>query len=219
MGIDLAPSSTFFFLTSLGELLFIFIPLLVFYFQKKNVKEEFWTRIIPTPQSTGWRLMDILGGILFGIGFLYLGSFIYYWNRQLIIAIKGEEYFAEAAEGGVNTVPPTLAQWELILAIIVMFVIVALSEEYCFRGVLMREIKIGDRYPSAPGILLSSFLFGIYHVFPGIVPIQTFFSFFLYYFSFGMMLSLIVRIRRGDLIMAIIAHGTFNSILWYLRFA
>ncbi|MHA1584662.1 MAG: CPBP family glutamic-type intramembrane protease, partial [Promethearchaeota archaeon] len=60
----------------------------------------------------------------------------------------------------------------------------------------------------------SSAIFMIYHVFPGIVPIQTFLVFWLYYFSFGVLLALIAKFQKGDLIIPIFAHATFDSILW-----
>ena len=128
----------------------------------------------------------------------------------------GPEFYGQAAAGSVNVTPPSLSSFELLLSIVIMFVVVALCEEYCFRGVILKEI---NKKKKALGLILSSALFMLYHVFPGVVPIQTFVTFWLYYFIFGLILGIIVLVQRGDLLSSIVAHGTFNAILFYLQFA
>lgn len=215
MGLDLASSSGNFFLTTLLELLFILIPLIVFKLQKKSLKEELRVRIIPIHRPFWQRILDI--GIGFGIGYLfvYLGGFMATIIRQITIQIFGTAFYGQAVEGSVNTTPPSMEIWEVIISFVLMFGVVAFSEEFCFRGVLFKEF--GKKSPLL-GLILSSGLFMIYHVFPGIVPIQTFVTFWLYYFIFGIILGLLTWIQKGDLLMAIVAHGTFNSLLFAIQF-
>jgi len=224
MGLDVASSAGAFFLFSAAELIFIAIPMIVFKIQKKDLKYEFRHRIIPDEMlhRKGWlRLADIIFGILFGVFFYFFGGLLSSTIRKVIILIMGEDFYNTASEGSVNTTPPPpppdpLIIWTLIIVgVIVIFVIVAFAEEFCFRGVLLKEFNHKNK---VFGVILSSFLFMLFHLMPGIVPWSTFLTFWLYYFSFGVLLSLITIFQKGDLIVAIFAHGTFNSIIWIVRY-
>jgi membrane protease YdiL (CAAX protease family) len=217
MAVDLAPSSIQFFLVSLLELGFIIIPLLVLRFGfKKDIRQEFRDRLFPSPRSIVRRLLDLGIGLIVGILFVPFGSLISRFTYQLTVHYMGVEYYVQAVEGAVNVTPPSLTIFELVISIVIMFLLVALSEEFCFRGVIYREIA---RKSPFLGIFISSFLFAIYHVLPGIVPIRTFFVFWPYFFVFGLILALVTYLQKGDLLSAIVAHGIFNSILFYLQFA
>jgi len=226
MGLDVASSAGVFFLFSAAELIFfVGIPLIVFRLQKKDLKYEFRHRIIPNEMlhRIGWlRLADIIFGILFGVFFYFFGGLLSSTIRKVIIQIMGQEFYETASAGSVNTTPPPpppdpLIIWTLIIVgVIVIFVTVAFAEEFCFRGVLLKEFNHKNK---VFGVILSSFLFMLFHVMPGIVPWSTFMTFWLYYFTFGVMLSLITIFQKGDLIVAIFAHGAFNSLIWIIRYA
>jgi len=226
MGLDVASSAGAFFLFSTVELIFfVVIPMIVFKIQKKDLKYEFRHRIIPNEMlhRNGWlRLADIIFGILFGVFFYFFGGLLSSTIRKVIIYIMGQEFFETASAGSVNTTPPPpppdpLIIWMLIIVgVIVIFVTVAFAEEFCFRGVLMKEFNHKNKIL---GVVLSSALFMLFHVFPGIVPWATFLTFWLYYFAFGVLLSLVTLFQKGDLIVSIIAHGTFNSIIWIVMYA
>ncbi len=222
MGLNLAPSAISYLLFSILEVIFIIIPLIVFKIQKKDLKYEFRHRIIPNEtlnRSKWFRLADIMTGILIGFFFYQIGHFITDITRKIIINKHGIEYYNTAVEGSVDTTPPPpppeTSSFEiyliLVIGIVVMFLFVALSEEFCFRGVLQKEFGHIKQFF---GLIMSSFLFMIYHVFPGIVPWITFLSFWLYYLVFGILLGLITLYQKGDLIIPIVAHGTINSIIW-----
>jgi len=220
MGLDLAQTIMFYFLFCIGELFFILIPLVIFKMQKKDLKYEFRHRIIPNERLNRprkLRLLDISLGVLLGVGFYFLGNLMASSIRKLIIQWKGEEFYHNAVAGSVNTIPPPpppnpFLIWTIIvIGIILMFVTVSLSEEFLYRGVIMKEIGHKSRFWA---IVVSSALFMIYHVFPGIVPWMTFVTFWSYYFIFGLILGCIVLIQKGDLVTAIVAHGVFDSILW-----
>ena len=221
LGLDLATSVIGFFLFSATELIFfVVIPMIVFKIQKKDLKYEFRHRIIPNEMlhRNGWlRLADIIFGILFGVCFYFFGGLLSSTIRKVIIFFLGSDFYNTASAGSVNTTPPPpppdpLIIWTLIIVgVIVIFVTVAFAEEFCFRGVLLKEFNHKNK---VFGVILSSFLFMLFHVMPGIVPWSTFMTFWLYYFSFGVLLSLITMFQKGDLIVSIVAHGTFNSIIW-----
>ena len=222
MGLDLASSAGAFFLFSAAELIFIAIPLIVFKLQKKDLKYEFRHRIIPNEmlhRNFWFRLADIIMGIFIGVFFYYFGGLLAFTIKKIVIENYGQEYYDTASEGSVNTTPPPpspetepLIIWTLIIVgVIVIFVTVAFAEEFCFRGVLLKEFNHKNK---VFGVILSSVLFMMFHVMPGIVPWSTFLTFWLYYFSFGVLLSLVTLFQKGDLIVSIVAHGTFNSIIW-----
>ncbi len=222
---DIATSNLAFLLFSMAEIIFILIPMIVFRIQKKDLKYEFRHRIVPNEmleRKLILRLVDVGAGVLVGILFYFFGGYLALTIKAVVVENQGEEYHQTASEGSVNTTPPppdspnTILIWILIIiGVVVMFVFVSLSEEFCFRGVLQKEF--GHISPIL-GILLSSFFFMLYHVFPGIVPWATFLTFWLYYFSFGLLLATITYFRKGDLVISIIAHGSFNSILWIRLF-
>ena len=223
--LDVATSAGVFFLFSAAELIFIIIPMIVFKIQKKDLKYEFRHRIIPNEMQNRnfwFRLADIIMGIFIGIFFYYFGGLLAVTIKNVIIKIMGEEFYNIASEGSVNTTPPPpppdpLIIWTLIIiGVIVIFVTVAFAEEFCFRGVLLKEFNHKNK---VFGVILSSALFMLFHVFPVIVPWATFLTFWLYYFAFGVLLSLITIFQKGDLIVSIVAHGTFNSIIWIVMYA
>jgi membrane protease YdiL (CAAX protease family) len=222
MALDIAPDFWSFIFFCFLEIIFIILPMIIFKLQKKDLKYEFKHRIVPEKKSFCIRIFHIFIGLVVGVGFYFIGGYLAAFIRSIVIEDKGVEYYEEATEGSVNTTPPPPSPvdfnriyFELIFGIVVMFLLVAFSEEFCFRGVIFKELNHKSK---VLGYLLSSFMFMIYHVFPGIVPWETFLTFWLYYFSFGILLAGITHWQKGDLIIAIVAHGAFNSILWVLRY-
>lgn len=216
MGLDLAASSIQFFLIACLELLFVILPLIIMRYRfKKNPKTELKNRLLVFPRSWWRRIFDILIGILIGFLFIPMGNQISQFTYQITVHFMGVEYYQQAVEGSVNVTPPSLSNFELFISILIMFLLVAFSEEFCFRGVIYREIAKKSIFL---GVFSSSFFFALYHVFPGIVPIRTFFVFWPYYFTFGIVLALVTFIQKGDLLTALFAHGTFNSILFILQY-
>jgi len=224
MALDIASSAVAYFLFCFAELIFIAIPMIVFKLQKKDLKYEFRHRIVPNEmlnRNFWFRLADIIMGIFIGVFFYYFGGLLAITIKKVIIEIMGEEFYNTASVGSVNTTPPPpppdpLIIWTLIIVgVIVIFTTVAFAEEFCFRGVLLKEFNHKNK---VFGVILSSTLFMLFHVMPGIVPWSTFLTFWLYYFVFGVLISLITMFQKGDLIVSIVAHGTFNSIIWIFMY-
>ena len=223
MGLDLAPDFPTFILLVSAESLFLLVPFIVFRLQHKSIRTEFIKRIATQPRPWWRRLIDIGIGAVCGYFFLDYGGFLEQIIYNLTIQTQSVQVYQQAAQGTVNTTPPsppppstsTFNPWifygEMISGAILMFVAVGLCEEYMFRGVLQKEFSTKSKIV---GLLGSSAIFMIYHIFPGIVPLLTTETFWLYHFGFGIILGLIVILQKGDLISSIIAHGTFDALIW-----
>ena len=203
------------YLISLFELVFIAIVLLYYKFKKKNLKEEFLTIVSPQKLTFKAILMDIFLGLAVGIGFYYMGKLLINLTVYLVVLTFGTEFYLTGAGGQIDVTPPILSPLDLIIAIIISYVLVGFCEEFFFRGFLNREI---GKTSKIKGIILSGMFFSLYHVFPGLVPIQTTVTFFLYYLLMAFLFTLLINYRNGNLISAIIAHGTFNSIIFIMNY-
>ncbi|MCP4763860.1 MAG: CPBP family intramembrane metalloprotease [archaeon] len=215
MGLNLAENTISFFIFSLLELLFLAGSILYFKIKKMDVKEEFKTRLFPQKRTSRERIADILMGIGIGIAFFIIGSFILDAITNVILYVLGEDFYQSAAEGSVNVTPPILSIFDLIISILIGFFLIAFCEEFAFRGVIYKEF---GELPKKKGLVISGLIFAIYHVFPGIVPIQTTVTYFPYYFFMGILFVYLTYFRKNDLLSAIIAHATFNSIILILDF-
>ena len=215
MGLELASNTLNYFLISLFELVFIAGVLLYYKFKKKNLKEEFINIVSPKKLTFKAILIDILLGLIIGIGFYYIGKLLINLTVYLVVLTFGTEFYLTGAGGQIDVTPPILNPLDLIITIIISFVIVGFSEEFFFRGFLNREIGKNSKIK---GNILSGVFFSLYHVFPGLVPIQTTVTFFLYYLLMALLFTGLINYRKGNLISAIIAHGTFNSIIFIMNF-
>lgn len=218
MGLELASSTLEYFLISLLELIYIADALLYYKIKKKNLKEEFINIVSPKVNITSPKkaiLIDTLLGLTIGIAFYYVGRFLINLTVYIVKLTLGTEFYLTGASGQVDVTPPILNPADLIISILISFILVGFSEEFFFRGFLNREI---GKTSKIKGAIFSSAFFSLFHVFPGIVPIQTTVTFFLYYFLMGLLFTGLINYRKGQLLSAIIAHGTFNSIIFILNF-
>ncbi|MHA1727340.1 MAG: lysostaphin resistance A-like protein [Promethearchaeota archaeon] len=215
MGLELASSTLEFVLVSLFELLFLLVSLIFFLVRKRSPKKEFKKILSPEKRQISVQIADIFLGIGVGLFFYFLGKLILKLNIQGIILIFGEDFYLTGVGGTVNVTPPNKTLLDLILSISVSFLLVGFCEEFFFRGFLFKEFSMKSK---KIGGLTSSLIFSIYHVFPGIVPIQTTVTFFLYYLIMGILFVILLYYRKGQILSAIIAHGTFNSLGFIFTF-
>lgn len=213
MALDLAPDALTLILISFLETIYFIGPVIFFKIKKWDVKYEIVKRICPMPTDSKKKLIEILKGIVYGILFLVLAWVLSTSIRIIVISLLSEEVYQIASDSSVNTTPPSINYIELVIIIILNYVLIAFCEEFFYRGVIFEHLKQKDPKKAA---LISSLLFALYHVPPGIVPLMTTIIFFPYYFVFGYVLAKIVHSSEGNLLTAIIAHGTFNSILWLM---
>ncbi len=95
--------------------------------------------------------------------------------------------------------------------IVLQLTIVGVCEEAFFRGFILK--KIDKEWKVVYALLISSVIFTLYHVPPFIVPITTIVTYFGYYFTFGVLLSLVYIYSDYSLIPGIIAHAMYNILL------
>jgi hypothetical protein len=129
----------------------------------------------------------------------------------IIQQIFGEIFVKYAQENRVSTTPiqPTLLQFIVIL--LLQIFVVALSEELFFRAFLIK--KFNKKFKPWFSLLISSFIFTLYHTPPFIIPFITIITFFGYYFTLGILLSLMYYLTDYSLLQNITAHGLFNILI------
>ena len=94
-----------------------------------------------------------------------------------------------------------IESWMLVLLLPIGGIIVPFVEELLFRGLLFRWLSIKINVPWA--IVLSSVVFAVLHGIPHFIPAIT---------VLGAVLAILTN-RSGSLWPAIVAHGTFNSVM------
>ncbi|MHA1731641.1 MAG: CPBP family intramembrane glutamic endopeptidase [Promethearchaeota archaeon] len=151
--------------------------------------------------------IELAVGVAVGAGMLFLGEFSWALGYYVTVALFGREYYEEASAGAVDTSPPSLNHFQVVLVVVLMFVVVGACEELFFRGLLLEELP----GRSSVRVFIATILFAIYHVPPGIVPLQTTSTFIWYYASLGLVLGLLY-LWRGSLLAPIVAHGLFNAV-------
>ena len=206
MAIELGQNPWILIGLALFEVLFILIPGLI---SSKLENKSFKDAVIEMGfQKNDDILIKVISGISFGIIFFFFGGYIIFFFRDIVISnIFGHE-IVEAGEAGViSTSPIQPSNIQLIILIILQSTIIGPCEESFFRGFLIQKLK--TKLNLVYSVIISSIIFTIYHVPPFLVPLATILTFFGYYFTFGLMLSLIYIYFDFSLIPCSIAHSVF----------
>lgn len=200
-----------------GELLLILIPAIIASkVEKSSIQEQlafmgFQKKGDPLIQN----IINVLAGILIGFIFFVISGYIAFFFRNIIIeSIFGTEFIKKGEKGSINSQPIKPNLFQLIIIIILQFILIALCEEMFFRGFILKKVE--KKIKSTYAILFSSICFAIYHTPPFLVPYITIIVYFGYFFTFGILLSIIFKIFNYSLIPCIIAHGLFNSLILIL---
>lgn len=130
--------------TVVNQMLILAVPLFVVWYMKSDVKKLF---LLKAP-----KIKSILGGLL-----LYIGSYC----LMLIVSVAMTILFPESAQ----TVSQSFAELfkqPFILCVLVIAIMPAIGEEIFFRGFLYGSLR--NRYSAVWGIILSSLVFGAYHM-------------------------------------------------------
>ena len=192
------------------ELLFIILPGMI---SSKLEKKPFKEIILDMGfQENENILIKLIAGVGLGILFFILGGYIVVFFRDVIIRnIFGSEFIQQAQQGAIVTTPiqPNLIQ--VFILILLQIIIIGPCEEAFFRGFLIK--KIGEKLKISYSIIISSIFFALYHVPPFFVPMTTIVTFFGYYFTFGVLLSLIFTRFKYSLIPCSVAHSCFNILI------
>jgi len=214
MAIDLGKDPTVLISLSFLEILLILIPALI---ASKVEKKPFLAELKEMgfqkrPTTLRKMLLKVVLGFLIGIIFFFISSFIIsFFVKYIVQILFGAQFVEEGINNAISTTPisPTIIQ--LIVLVAIQVVIVAPCEEGFFRGFIIKKSQ--KKMKLLYSIIFSSFIFTFYHVPPLLVPISTIVTFFGYYFSFGILLSLTFVLFKNSLLPSSIAHFTLNILI------
>ncbi|GAB4328586.1 MAG: hypothetical protein Kow0069_35830 [Promethearchaeota archaeon] len=167
-------------------------------------------------QKTARAVADASLGVAVAAGLYYLGGWLVRFTRDVTIRLFGEEHYQAAAAGAVNTSPPSLSHAQVVFAVVLMFAVVGVWEEAFFRGLMIADLS--EVAPRWAAWLASVAAFGLYHVPPFVVPWQTTATFLPFYAAMGAALVALHAWRGPSLLAVVVAHGTYNSILFVLAY-
>lgn len=214
MPIDLGKDPIFLIILSFLEILLIIIPgLIASKIEKKSLLDELKEMGFQRKPTTIKKMLPkVISGLLLGIIFFFLSGYIITFFLYFIVLILfGEQFVQEGINNAISTTPVNPSIIQLIILIAIQIVIVAPCEEGFFRGFIIK--KTHKKIKLLYSLLVSSVIFTIYHVPPFLVPLSTIITFFGYYFSFGMSLSLTFVLFKNSLLPSSIAHFTLNILI------
>ena len=214
MAINLGKDPNILILISFAEILFILVPsLIAAKIEKKSLLDELKEMGFQRKPTTLKKMLLKVGfGLLIGTVFFFVSGFILsFFVNFLVQTLFGAQFVEEGINSAISTTPinPTIIQ--LIILIAIQIIIVAPCEESFFRGFVLR--KSYKKMKLLYSIIFSSFIFSIYHVPPFFVPLSTIFTFFGYYFVFGIFLSLTFLLFKNSILPSSIAHFTLNILI------
>ena len=130
--------------TVVNQLLILAVPLVVVWYMKSDVKQLF------SLKAPG--VKSIFGGLL-----LYVGSYCI----MLVVSFVMMKIFPQSVENVTQSFSELLQQ-PFILIVLVVALMPAIGEEIFFRGLLFGSLR--HRYGVIWGIILSSLVFGAFHM-------------------------------------------------------
>ena len=130
--------------TVVTQLLILGMPLLLVWYMKSDVRTLFSLR---TP-----RIKDVAGGFI-----LYIGVYA----LMLVVSFALMRLFPESTEN-TQMAFDVLMEQPFILVVLVMTIMPAIGEELYFRGLIFGSLR--HRYPAVWAIVISSFIFGVFHL-------------------------------------------------------
>lgn len=195
------------------ELLFLIIPpFIAAKVERTSLKEQLVMMRFQAPSPPYWviGLKAFIGGVI-GMLLYLVGGYIAFFYQVIIVTILGSQFLESGESGAISTQPtqPNLVQLSIIL--VLQVAIVAVSEEAFFRSFLIQKLQ--TRFRLYLSIIFSSIFFALYHVPPFLVPITTVISFFGFYFTFGILLSVLFIAFDYQIIPVILCHGVYNILV------
>ncbi len=215
MSLNLGQEPIILIFLTLFEIFFIVIPALIAKFPDKcSFKDELLEMgFTKSQQNIRKQTFKILVGFSIGVIFLLIADYLIIFFKYIITEnLFGSEFLQKAEEGAIDTTPVSPNMLEMLIILILQIVIIAPCEEGFFRGFIAKRFYKKNQRIIA--VFLSSFCFAMYHVPPFIVPFQTIFTYFGYYFIFGMILVSFYKFFDYSLIPVVVAHATFNICLF-----
>lgn len=214
MPIDLGKDPILLIYLSFLEILLIIIPgLIASKIEKKPLLEELKEMGFQKKPTNLWKmLLKVISGLVIGIIFFFLSGYIVLFFLNFIVLLMfGAQFVEEGINNAISTTPVNPSMIQLIVIIAIQIMIVAPCEEGFFRGFIIK--KTHTKMKLLYSLLISSIIFTIYHVPPFLVPLSTIITFFGYYFSFGILLSLTYVLFKNSILPSSIAHFTLNILI------
>jgi len=196
------------------ELLFILIPALIASkVENTSIKDEIiFMGFQKNEDSIQKNIIKILVGVSLGFIFFLIGGYVIFFFKNIVVEnLFGSRFVKKAEERSISTTPIEPNPLQIIIIITLHIVLVGICEEAFFRGFMIKKCE--KKVKKGFAILLSSVCFALYHTPPFLVPITTIITYFGYYFTFGVLLSIIFKIFNNSLIPCAIAHGLFNALI------
>ena len=130
--------------TVVTQLLILAMPLLLVWYMKSDVRTLF---SLKAP-----KIKDVAGGFI-----LYIGVYA----LMLVVSFALMRLFPESTEN-TQMAFDVLMEQPFILVVLVMTIMPAIGEELYFRGLIFGSLR--QRYPAVWAIVISSFIFGVFHL-------------------------------------------------------
>lgn len=213
MTINLGKDPNILILISFAEILFIIVPSFI---AAKIEKTPFILEVkdlgfnVKNPKLKNI-ILKIFAGILIGTLFFFFSSFLYIFTNFIVQTLFGTQFVEQGVENAITTEPfnPTITQ--LIILITIQIIIVGPCEEGFFRGFIINKSQ--KKMKLIYSVILSTFIFTIYHVPPFLVPVSTIITFFGYFFTLGTLLAITFIFFKNSLLPSSIAHSMFNILI------
>jgi len=213
MAINLGKDPSLLIAITFFEIFLILIPAFIASkIEKRPIIEEFREMgFQKKPNSLKNFTLKIFLGLLIGTLFYFFSSFVVSITNFIVQILFGTQFVEQGVENAITTEPfnPTITQ--LIIIITIQIIIVGPCEEGFFRGFIIKKSQ--KKMKLIYSVILSTFIFTIYHVPPFLVPVSTIITFFGYFFTFGMLLALTFIFFKNSLLPSSIAHSIFNILI------
>ena len=214
MAIDLGKDTILLISLTFLEILLILIPTLIASKVEKKplldeLKEIGFQR---KPTTLRKMILKVVSGFLIGTIFFFISGYIIsFFVNTIVLLLFGAQFVEDGINNAISTTPINPTIIEVIILVAIQVVIIAPCEEGFFRGFIIK--KSNKKMKLLYSLIFSSFIFTIYHVPPFLVPLSTIITFFGYYFSFGIFLSLTFILFKNSLLPGSIAHFTLNILI------
>ncbi|MGQ4873898.1 MAG: CPBP family intramembrane glutamic endopeptidase [Promethearchaeia archaeon] len=226
--LNLINNPYFIVISSLIEIILFIIP--VVYIRKFYPRTSWKNRFkILGFTKEGYTNLKLLKEVSIGLGFAVLGLFLVAGSTILIrfiiewiLGIKLRTS-SDQSNSDIDYFLKNADIFSLIALVAVMIFIVGTSEEILFRGFMQRGLvrTLGE----TAGILITAFIFASIHLVSLFLIGLNIFSLiinlilmFVPYFSISLMLGLLFKWRKENLIANVIAHGVYNSLTLIIAF-
>jgi len=216
MAINLGKDPSLLIVITFFEIFLILIPALIASkIEKRPIIEEFKEMgFLQKTNSLKNLTLKIFLGLLIGTLLFIFSSFVLYFFNLIVQSLFGTQFVEQGVESAITTelFNPTITQ--LIIIITIQIIIVGPCEEGFFRGFIIKKSR--KKMKLIYSVILSTFIFTIYHVPPFLVPVSTIITFFGYFFTLGTLLALTFIFFKNSLLPSSIAHSIFNILILIL---